>query len=99
MNKKNKLLRLFKLGLLLEVIDGLYLTIKYFFKRKVTLNYPFEKGFLSPRFRGEHALRRYESGVVLHVNCVKQYVLRRQYILKQNRGMMGQEEQPDMILI
>lgn len=24
--------------------------------------YPFEKGPLSPRFRGEHALRRYPSG-------------------------------------
>ena len=69
MNKKNKLLRLFKLGLLLEVIDGLYLTIKYFFKRKVTLNYPFEKGFLSPRFRGEHALRRYESGEERCIAC------------------------------
>ena len=69
MNKKNKLLRLFKFGLLLEVIDGLYLTIKYFFKRKVTLNYPFEKGFLSPRFRGEHALRRYESGEERCIAC------------------------------
>ena len=44
--------------LLLELIKGLMLTLKYFFKPKVTLNYPFEKGYLSPRFRGEHALRR-----------------------------------------
>jgi len=69
MNKKKNLLRLLKLGFLLEVIDGLYLTIKYFFKRKVTLNYPFEKGFLSPRFRGEHALRRYESGEERCIAC------------------------------
>ena len=31
---------------------------RYFFAPKETLNYPFEKGPLSPRFRGEHALRR-----------------------------------------
>ena len=41
-----------------ELLSGMWLTLKYFFKRKVTLNYPFEKGVLSPRFRGEHALRR-----------------------------------------
>ena len=27
-----------------------------------TIMYPFEKGPLSPRFRGEHALRRYPNG-------------------------------------
>ena len=69
MNKKKSLFKLFKVGLLLEVIDGLYLTLKYFFKRKVTLNYPFEKGILSPRFRGEHALRRYESGEERCIAC------------------------------
>ncbi|KAF5186413.1 Nadh-quinone oxidoreductase subunit i [Thalictrum thalictroides] len=36
-------------------------TLKYFFEPKVTINYPFEKGSLSPRFRGEHALRRYPT--------------------------------------
>ena len=54
---------------LLEIIDGLILTLKYFFKKKVTLNYPFEKGPLSPRFRGEHALRRYESGEERCIAC------------------------------
>ena len=54
---------------LLEIIDGLLLTLKYFFKKKVTLNYPFEKGALSPRFRGEHALRRYESGEERCIAC------------------------------
>ena len=38
-------------------------TLDYFFRDPVTLNYPFEKGPLSPRFRGEHALRRYPSGM------------------------------------
>ena len=54
---------------LLEIIDGLLLTLKYFFKKKVTLNYPFEKGALSPRFRGEHALRRYDSGEERCIAC------------------------------
>ena len=59
---KKKIFNFFKQTLLIELLDGLLLTLKYFFKRKVTINYPFEKGVLSPRFRGEHALRRYESG-------------------------------------
>ena len=45
--------------LLIELLGGMAVTLKYFFKPKVTINYPFEKGPLSPRFRGEHALRRY----------------------------------------
>ena len=44
--------------LLVELISGMALTLKYFFKPNVTINYPFEKGPISPRFRGEHALRR-----------------------------------------
>ena len=55
--------------LLLELIKGLMLTLKYFFKPKVTLNYPFEKGYLSPRFRGEHALRRYPNGEERCIAC------------------------------
>ena len=43
--------------LLTELVSGMALTLKYLFKPKVTVNYPFEKGPLSPRFRGEHALR------------------------------------------
>jgi NADH-quinone oxidoreductase chain I len=38
-------------------------------KRKVTLNYPYEKGFISSRFRGEHALRRYASGEERCIAC------------------------------
>ena len=55
--------------LLLEVLKGLGLTLKYFFKPKVTLNYPYEKGYLSPRFRGEHALRRYPNGEERCIAC------------------------------
>ncbi len=42
--------------LLAELLAGMSLTLRYFFKPKVTLNYPYEKGPLSPRFRGEHGL-------------------------------------------
>jgi NADH-quinone oxidoreductase subunit I len=52
-----------------ELIAGMWLTLKYFFKRKVTLNYPYEKGVLSARFRGEHALRRYPSGEERCIAC------------------------------
>lgn len=47
---------------LTEMMRGMALTMQYFFQPKVTLDYPMEKGPSSPRFRGEHALRRYESG-------------------------------------
>lgn len=54
---------------LVEVILGLRKSLSYLFKRKVTLNYPHEKGQLSPRFRGEHALRRYPSGEERCIAC------------------------------
>eukprot|EP01137_Pigoraptor_chileana_P031640 Opistho-2@19828 len=55
--------------LLTELIRGLGLTLEYFFRPKVTLYYPFEKGALSSRFRGEHALRRYPSGEERCIAC------------------------------
>ena len=54
---------------LLELLSGLFLTLRYFFRAKVTLNYPFEKGPLSPRFRGEHAIRRYPNGEERCIAC------------------------------
>lgn len=41
------------------VSSGLGMTLSYLFREPATINYPFEKGPLSPRFRGEHALRRW----------------------------------------
>ncbi len=55
--------------LLGEIASGMWLTLKYMFKPKVTINYPFEKGPLSPRFRGEHALRRYPNGEERCIAC------------------------------
>ena len=54
---------------LTELLRGMSLTLKYFFDKKVTINYPFEKGPLSPRFRGEHALRRYPTGEERCIAC------------------------------
>jgi NADH-quinone oxidoreductase subunit I len=55
--------------LLTELLAGFALTLKYMFKPKVTVNYPYEKGPLSPRFRGEHALRRYPNGEERCIAC------------------------------
>jgi|TARA_B100000287_G_scaffold434938_1_gene501035 NADH-quinone oxidoreductase subunit I len=69
MFKLNKIFLILKDFLLIEIVSGLALTLKYFFKPKVTINYPFEKGVLSPRFRGEHVLRRYDSGEERCIAC------------------------------
>ncbi len=58
-----------KTWLLWEILAGLWLSFTYIFKRKVTINYPFEKGPLSPRFRGEHVLRRYPNGEERCIAC------------------------------
>merc|ERR1719453_2115698 len=52
-----------------EIFAGIWLGMENMFKPKHTLNYPFEKGALSPRFRGEHALRRYPSGEERCIAC------------------------------
>jgi NADH-quinone oxidoreductase subunit I len=52
-----------------DLVKGLILTFKYFFKPKLTLNYPHEKNPQSPRFRGEHALRRYPNGEERCIAC------------------------------
>ena len=54
---------------LAEFVGAIVLSMRYFFKPKATLNYPFEKGPISPRFRGEHALRRYPNGEERCIAC------------------------------
>ena len=54
---------------LAEFVSAFFLSMRYFFASKKTLNYPFEKGPLSPRFRGEHALRRYPNGEERCIAC------------------------------
>ena len=52
-----------------ELLSGMALTFRYMLRPTVTLNYPYEKGPLSPRFRGEHALRRYSNGEERCIAC------------------------------
>ena len=64
-----KLNRFFKIIFLSEFIKGIFIAIKEIFSKKKTINYPFEKGKISPRFRGEHALRRYPNGEEICIAC------------------------------
>jgi len=52
-----------------ELLKGMALTFRQMFSPKVTINYPYEKGPISARFRGEHALRRYSSGEERCIAC------------------------------
>lgn len=64
-----KILQYVKSLFLLELVKGLMLTGRYFFKDKVTVQYPEEKTPQSPRFRGLHALRRYPNGEERCIAC------------------------------
>ena len=64
-----KVTRFIKSLFLLELMGGMWTTLRYMFKPKVTLNYPHEKGPISHRFRGEHALRRYPNGEERCIGC------------------------------
>lgn len=50
-------------------MQGMWLTLRAFFRPKATLSYPYEKGKISPRFRGEHALRLYVNGEERCIAC------------------------------
>ena len=56
-------------ALLTDFLGAFWLATREMFRRKATVNYPFEKNPLSPRFRGEHALRRYASGEERCIAC------------------------------
>ena len=64
-----KINKLIKLIFMTDFAAGLFIAIKKFFSSKKTINYPFEKGKISPRFRGEHALRRYPNGEERCIAC------------------------------
>ena len=64
-----KISRIIKTVLMADFISGFLIAIKQIFKSKKTINYPFEKGKISPRFRGEHALRRYPNGEERCIAC------------------------------
>ena len=54
---------------MVDFVTGLLIGFREMFKSKKTINYPFEKGKISPRFRGEHALRRYPNGEERCIAC------------------------------
>jgi NADH-quinone oxidoreductase chain I len=62
-------MKFFSLFFITDLLEGMLLTLQYFIRSKVTLNYPFEKGIKSNRFRGEHVLRRYSSGEERCIAC------------------------------
>ena len=64
-----KLNRVFKILFLSEFVKAIGIAFKEIFKKKKTINYPFEIGAISPRFRGEHALRRYPNGEERCIAC------------------------------
>ncbi len=65
----NLIKRAINTWLLAELVRGMMLTGRYLFKKKITVEYPEERTPLSPRFRGLHALRRYESGEERCIAC------------------------------
>ncbi len=68
-NVMSKLKKIVKSFSLFEILSGMMITFKYMFKPSVTINYPHEKGPISPRFKGEHALRRYPNGEERCIAC------------------------------
>ncbi|MCB1561911.1 MAG: NADH-quinone oxidoreductase subunit I, partial [Xanthomonadales bacterium] len=65
----SRVIAYFKSLLLIELFEGLWLTLRYFFKPKYTVHYPVEKIPQSARFRGLHALRRYPNGEERCIAC------------------------------
>ncbi|PMD42529.1 ferredoxin-like iron-sulfur protein [Hyaloscypha variabilis F] len=68
-SKESSLDKAGKYFLLTEMARGMYVVLEQFFRPPYTIYYPFEKGPISPRFRGEHALRRYPSGEERCIAC------------------------------
>ena len=63
------MLNFFKSIFFIDLLLGLYITFINLFKRKITILYPGEKTPKSSRFRGLHALRRYDNGLERCIAC------------------------------
>lgn len=66
---KGDLEKAYQSAMFSELIRGFGVVFGHIFMEPVTINYPFEKGPLSARFRGEHALRRYPNGEERCIAC------------------------------
>jgi NADH-quinone oxidoreductase subunit I len=64
-----RIIEYFRSLLLLELLQGMSLTMRHFFRPRITIMYPEEKTPKSPRFRGLHALRRYPNGEERCIAC------------------------------
>lgn len=64
-----KIVNIIKSFTLYELLRGMLITLKYFFKKKLTIQYPEEETPISPRFRGMLALRRYPNGEERCIGC------------------------------
>jgi len=51
------------------VARGMSITLRYLFTKPVTVQYPFEKVPMYPRYRGMHFLERYDDGTERCVCC------------------------------
>lgn len=67
--KRSPISHFLKSFLLVEMLQGLGVTLRNLFARKITIQYPEEKTPMSPRFRGLHALRRYPNGEERCIAC------------------------------
>ncbi|MGA0855515.1 MAG: NADH-quinone oxidoreductase subunit NuoI, partial [Burkholderiaceae bacterium] len=65
----SSIVQFLKSFLLLEMLQGMGVTLRNLFARKITIQYPEEKTPASPRFRGLHALRRYPNGEERCIAC------------------------------
>lgn len=65
----NSIVRVLKSLTLSELLKGMSLTGRYFFRKKFTVQYPEERAPMSPRFRGKHAQRRYPNGEERCIAC------------------------------
>ena len=63
------LISLFRSLSFIDILRGAFKTLRMITKKKATLAYPHEKNPISPRFRGEHALRRYPNGEERCIAC------------------------------
>ena len=64
-----RLIQTAKGAMMLDIVGAIGLTTREMFRPKMTVNYPFERNPQAPRFRGEHALRRYANGEERCIAC------------------------------
>lgn len=56
-------------GMIKEMMRGMVTTLRAGFEKPVTLQYPEQKRPVRPRFKGRHALKRYDNGLEKCIGC------------------------------